>query len=70
MLPHAQLQSVGLPDYLSVSLYFLQLAGAAFIAIGFWAWSEKVGEYQDIINILLSCWGTDIGNGSLLVFCV
>lgn len=51
-------------------LYFRQLAGAAFIAIGFWAWSEKVGEHQNIINILLSCWRTDTDNGSLLVFCV
>lgn len=54
---HAQPQSDGLPDYMSVSFYFLQLAGAAFIAIGFWAWSEKVGEHQDTINFLLSSGG-------------
>lgn len=44
-------QPVVSSDYLSVSLHILQLAGAAFIAIGFWAWSEKVCEHWDIINM-------------------
>lgn len=36
------MQNLGSSLSVTLVLVLLQLAGAAFIAIGFWAWSEKV----------------------------